>query len=570
MKPVFLPRLSLRQRLPLLICGLLLSVMLVFGWMSYLGVKNAALSAGEDRLKVLSAQLTAMLSGQLRNLVTNTYTAVNKPAIKQYLLSNGTDSAAEALKLLEEIRARDTNSVHMALLNAERKQMLRSGKDGVQLNVNIDPLFEELQAPKPDSGSVGKMYSANRRIYYPILISVVADNKLIGYVVRWRQMISTPRAVQQLSQLMGTDSKFLIGNADGTLWTDMVEEVPPPVINGQQQKLMATVGPIPHSKWQLEVQLSVQKVLEPASRFIYWLIAAGVVILLTGMAGAWLMSRNISKPLIELTEAASAIAAGNYTQLVQMERHDELGKLAVAFNAMALQVQQKMKMEAELAQHKIMQQHLVAESAIQAQEKERESLGYELHDNINQILASAKLYLEVARTGDEEMLPLAISKSYENVNLAIGEIRQLSKQLVPPSLDNTLVNAIIDLAEEIHAATGINVDIQSTGLNEKMLNEDIKLTLYRIVQEQVNNILKHASATNITITIETDPSNVYLMIVDNGVGFDTHMRAKGIGLRNIDSRIKFWDGTVKVISQKGKGCKLEIAVPLKREAEFAI
>jgi signal transduction histidine kinase len=568
MKPILPLRLSIRQRLPLLICILLLSVMLVFGSIAYLGVHKAALNSGEDRLKVLSGQLSSMLSLQLRNMVTGTYNIVNKPAMKDHVLSNGRDSVKEALSLLELVRSRDTNSVYVEVRTADHRPLLKSAKDNTQMDINIAPLLSTLSPVKPDSGVTGKLYAVNNRIYYPVAVSITDQEKLIGYVVRWRQMLATPRAMEQLYQLLGTECKFFIGNADGTLWTDMITTVPPPVADEEQ--VMTTVLPVANTDWKLNVQLSKQSMLQPAHNFMYWLIAAGLTILAIGILVAWLLSRNISKPLIDLTEAASGIAAGNYSQLVQMERRDELGQLAHAFNAMAMQVQQKLRMEAELAQHKIMQQHLVAETAIQAQEKERETLGNELHDNINQILASAKLYLEVARTGNEEMLPLAISKSYENVNLAIGEIRQLSKQLVPPSLDNTLLSAISDLAEEIRSITGITVTVHAERFNEDLVSEEIKLTLYRIVQEQVNNILKHAAASDIMITIETEHDNAYLVITDNGVGFDTRKRSKGIGLRNIDSRIRFLDGTASVISQTGKGCRLKISVPLYKQNEFAI
>src|SRR5438045_3292357 len=102
MKPLF-SRLSIRQRLPLLICVLLLSVILVFGLISYIGVKKAALKTGQDRVQALSDQLSTMLSANARNFISTTHAIADKPAIKKYLLSNGKDSAEEVLKLLQEL-----------------------------------------------------------------------------------------------------------------------------------------------------------------------------------------------------------------------------------------------------------------------------------------------------------------------------------------------------------------------------------------------------------------------------------------------------------------------------------
>src|SRR4030095_2987859 len=132
-------------------------------------------------------------------------------------------------------------------------------------------------------------------------------------------------------------------------------------------------------------------------------------------------------------------------------------------------VTEKLNAEAELVSHRIMQQKLIKEAAIQVQEKEREEIGKELHDNINQILASTKLYLELALGGNLETLGDAISKSYQNVIFIIEEIRRLSKKLVPPSLEATLAESIQDLVDEIQAITPVKISL-TTDLDEKLLN----------------------------------------------------------------------------------------------------
>jgi PAS domain S-box-containing protein len=226
-------------------------------------------------------------------------------------------------------------------------------------------------------------------------------------------------------------------------------------------------------------------------------------------------------------------------------------------------VTEKLNAEAELVSHRVMQQKLITQAAIQVQEKEREEIGKELHDNINQILASTKLYLELALSGNLDTLGDAISRSYQNVTFIIEEIRRLSKKLVPASLDATLAEAIQDLIDEIQAITPVKI-LLMTGLDQKLLNENIKLMIYRIVQEQINNILKHAAASQVEIKIGADPENLELVITDNGVGFDTNKKSKGIGLRNIDNRVRFYNGITHVISRPGKGCRLEISIPMQK------
>ena len=237
---------------------------------------------------------------------------------------------------------------------------------------------------------------------------------------------------------------------------------------------------------------------------------------------------------------------------------------------LAHDVTEKLKAEAELSRQFFLRQKVITETTIQAQEKEREEIGKELHDNINQILAATKLYLEIVLTGNKDMLPDAARKSYENVNLAITEIRQLSKQLVPPALEETLSSALKDLVTEFQSASGIAIRIEIAKFDEDLLSGNVKLILYRIAQEQINNIVKHSRAKNVSITIETTFDEVTLLISDDGIGFDTTKRQKGIGLRNIASRVGFYNGILGIQSQPGKGCTLEVAIPLNQEGNLSV
>ena len=185
-----------------------------------------------------------------------------------------------------------------------------------------------------------------------------------------------------------------------------------------------------------------------------------------------------------------------------------------------------------------------------------------MHDNINQILASARLYLEMAGKAGNDFKDEAINMSLETVNTAITEIRQLSKQLVSPQLQTSLTTVLADLTNEIRAITPININLQTDQFNEQKINDEFKLNIYRIVQEQVNNIIKHAAASQIDIVLETVSDEMHLMILDDGIGFDKTAKPKGIGLRNIDSRVNYYNGIVNLCSSPGKGTKLDILIPL--------
>src|SRR5258705_6311837 len=168
MKRLSYSRLTIRQRLPILICSLLLSVILIFGIISYLGVRKAALKVGEDRLRSLTEQLSTMLGGNSRSFISSSFAAINKPAIKSYLLSDGKDSSAEALKILDDLR-KDSSYVQVELKNQEHVRVLKSAKDGVNFDIGADSILPRLISnTKIDSGKVGKLYAIDSSVYYPV------------------------------------------------------------------------------------------------------------------------------------------------------------------------------------------------------------------------------------------------------------------------------------------------------------------------------------------------------------------------------------------------------------------
>jgi two-component system sensor histidine kinase UhpB len=156
-----------------------------------------------------------------------------------------------------------------------------------------------------------------------------------------------------------------------------------------------------------------------------------------------------------------------------------------------------------------------------------------------------------------------LQNSLDNIDLAIEEIRKLSHTLVAPSLGNiTLIEAIRDLVSEIRLVTPLQLKLITGNFNEKVLNKNIKLMFYRIVQEQLHNILKHAQAKNAGIELSTTSHTFRLTIKDDGVGFDSSKKEEGIGLRNIRNRVEFYDGCMRIISTPGMGCTLEVSVPV--------
>jgi two-component system, NarL family, sensor histidine kinase UhpB len=234
----------------------------------------------------------------------------------------------------------------------------------------------------------------------------------------------------------------------------------------------------------------------------------------------------------------------------------------VKLSGIMVDITEQKKMEQELSEKERSKQKLITEITILAQEKERNELGLELHDNINQLLSVVKLYLGRAKT-EKALSEEMIDKSYLHLEEAIRDIRKLSHSLVAPSLGHDgLKEALEDLTRSVQDLNKIDIRLLLDEDFELALQDKKKeLMLYRIVQEQLTNIVKYANATEVVICLELQENNLTLMINDNGVGFDTQLQSNGIGLKNINSRVHFYAGKMSLTSAPGEGCTLEISVP---------
>jgi PAS domain S-box-containing protein len=217
-------------------------------------------------------------------------------------------------------------------------------------------------------------------------------------------------------------------------------------------------------------------------------------------------------------------------------------------------------LEDQLNNEKLERQKEISETVIRVQEKERTRIGHELHDNVNQILSTTKLFVDMLKPSTREEKDIK-KKSVEYLLMAIEEIRKLSKELVVPQLkDKGLVDSIKTLVDDIHVSHTIKIRFTHDHEND-LLSPGKKVTLFRIVQEQLKNILKHSKAKRVEIFLQCKDNNAGLIIKDDGIGFDLKKTHRGIGLSNIHERIRFYNGTVEILTQPGQGCLLKVTIP---------
>jgi two-component system, NarL family, sensor histidine kinase UhpB len=204
----------------------------------------------------------------------------------------------------------------------------------------------------------------------------------------------------------------------------------------------------------------------------------------------------------------------------------------------------------------------IADAVRDAHEEERADIGKELHDNVNQLLTVSRLYLEMGRTkGSQKEMYLGSSSKY--ILNAIEEIRKLTKGMISDVIkDMTLCEAIEKTIQDAMEIYPIKISCTQDDLIEIRLNDKVKLNIFRIIQEQLTNILKHARASVVNIGLSQNNDTLLLSISDDGVGFDTTQKAKGIGMRNIRSRAEGYNGIAKFTSRPGEGCVLTVRFPI--------
>jgi len=216
----------------------------------------------------------------------------------------------------------------------------------------------------------------------------------------------------------------------------------------------------------------------------------------------------------------------------------------------------------ELFEQEVQKQKMLVKATIDSQEKERQEIGKELHDNINQYLTTARLYLEVAKEKSSGDVLKMINLSHKTLTDIVKEIRKISQSLVPPTLgDIGLIESVQELFDSIKLAHKIKIDFRYRYFDESAITGNVKLSLFRIIQEQMNNILKHSMAEKMEVSIQSDAEFVFLKIVDDGKGFDLKNYKKGMGLGNINSRAHLFDGKMKIETAPGKGCTLSVTIP---------
>ena len=216
----------------------------------------------------------------------------------------------------------------------------------------------------------------------------------------------------------------------------------------------------------------------------------------------------------------------------------------------------------------------LSQMLIKAQENERQMISYELHDSIAQSLSSLKINCDTFFNGHSEIssaLKEKMGKHSKLIGQIINTVRNLSYGLHPPAIDQMgIVQAIEQLCDDVSEQTGLKITFLATGLDHLKPDKILSINLYRLVQEGLNNVRKHANARQVTVNLVAAHPNLILRIEDNGKGLDMkkyediRVRKKKMGLRSMKERVNLLQGIMQINTFPMKGTKITIKIPIEK------
>lgn len=318
-------------------------------------------------------------------------------------------------------------------------------------------------------------------------------------------------------------------------------------------------------------EISTQKLLLDTAEEFFLLT---LLICILAVAGATHLAHYIVQPIQSLAGVAQQIRQGNYAVQACVQEQDEVGRLALVFNDMAASLKKKETENNQLLEElraKEAMRATLMNKIVTVQEDERKRISRELHDETGQSLASLLAYMKLLQSKLTEESHAELLLQARNVaTSAMGQLRKMAVELRPPILDDLGITAAMAQYIENYR-TQHNCRIEFLILKDNMvLDDQVSLSLYRILQEGLTNIAKHAQATDIWIALDRVNTNVVLTIRDNGRGMDASelshaYRDNRLGIHGMRERTELLGGCFDVSSQPDGGTMIRVILPMRLE-----
>jgi signal transduction histidine kinase len=302
-------------------------------------------------------------------------------------------------------------------------------------------------------------------------------------------------------------------------------------------------------KWVILAEIDYEEAMIPVTGLRNDIMLVSIVISLLILGFAQLISKMVTQPIIRLKNAAAGLGRGDFDHKVHVKARDEIGLLADTFNAMSDQLKEERS------------NRLIA--LFDGQEMERKRISRELHDGLGQKLVGTKLQIENCDEHDQRCLQTTLTGTKSQLHGIVEELRRISNDLMPAALvELGLEAAVKNLCNDFSTQSRIDVECDIT-LDTNPADQ-ISVYLFRICQEGMQNIIKHAKASRVSLQLIENRDMLILIIEDNGAGFDPGLASAGNGLMNMKERSALLGGTFTIESEPGHGTTLRVKIPKTR------
>ncbi|HKK08220.1 MAG TPA: ATP-binding protein [Gemmatimonadota bacterium] len=574
-------------RLPLSIGGLLLVVVAVFSWSAYREVRAASLSAASSRVVQVSGQLAGTFEQSFQALIGRLRETAEDPSVAAWLASGGSASGAGARSAIDVYvdRRSHAQSAAIELWTAGGRRLLRV----VDTDTAGTPAPEGGFPSWVATGPVSRFDTAGGRLSYALALPVRRDTSTVGYVVERRVVDSSSRTRELLSQLIGMQSRLLVGGMGGT-WTDLAGVARPPVgrvTPGSVQTIQTAGGAsrigagalVPGAGWSVWVDVPRSLVLARPEAFLRRMLYIGLAIVVVGALLGWLLSRRVTGPLAEVAHAAGALAAGDYGRRVDSRRRDELGELAAAFNAMARQVADAHdRLEAEVRERTLELERQTAD--LEATNEELEAFSYSVSHDLRAPLRAINGFSQALLEDYEDELDEEgrgylgrVSAAADRMGELIDDLLSLSRvartELRDESVDlGAMARDVLGELRASHPARTVEVAVDADA-GARGDPELLRIALENLLENAWKFTGRRQNA-RIEFGVGQDGGERIFFVRDNGTGFDMayadrlfspfqrlhraeEFHGTGIGLATVQRVIRRHGGSVWAESEPGRG-----------------
>lgn len=585
-------RLSLRHKVPLVAALLILLVGAAISTASYMEARHSAWLAARQHVVDL-VQLVGAGQRTGSQVLMATRRMAARPVIAAFLAAPTPEHRAAVITAFGD--PPNPNVVASQLFD----------RDG-HLLLGTDSLVDRQQGDFPvalaaigDSGVVGPIRLVQDSLVYPVSVPVVGTAG--ATFVQWRKLSSGADANRRTQQAIG--ATILIGNSDGSFWTDLTKLVtaPPPAVRESKVPLEytrdrregAVLGgfmPMLGTPWIFAAEIPLNVVMAPANAFFRQILIITLCCVLIGAIAAWAFALRLTTPLIELTEAADAMAAGQRTAAVRIARADELGRLAASFSSMTGQVrdgwqrledkvaERTVELNQTLRQLQDTQETLVRREKAAMLGQLAAGVGHELRNPLG-VMSNAIYYLEfiLESSSDEVRDYLRILR--EQVTLSTKIVTDLldSARIAPANRRPTALQTIVDAQlERLPRAAHVRFDID---VHSDLPPVDVDPVH---IGQAVYNLLTNATQAigdaegHIAVSAEAHGDDeVVLRISDDGPGmgpelldrifeplFTTKARGIGLGLSVSRALVQANGGDIAAWSEPGRGATFTVTMPV--------